>query len=196
MRIISGSARGRKLQSPPNNSIRPTSDRARESLFAVLKEYVKDSCVIDFFAGTGALGIEALSRGAKQVIFVDKERDALATTATNLQTISSSLPANADYKIIQHNLERSLPIHDLEKVGASEADLIIADPPYSQGLGDIFLNLLSQSNLLKPDGIVVVEERFTEELQETYKGFELIDKRIYGQAAFWIYKNRISHDNE
>ncbi|MGL1930171.1 MAG: 16S rRNA (guanine(966)-N(2))-methyltransferase RsmD [Desulfotalea sp.] len=190
MRIISGSARGRKIQSPPNNSIRPTSDRAREAIFSVISENIKDSCIIDFYSGTGALGIEALSRGARQVVFVDNAIDALATIATNLQNINSSFPEDIDAKIIQHNLQNSLPVADLEKVGACKADIVFADPPYSKGLGNIFLEMLSKESIVKSQGIVIVEERFTEKLAETYHNLQLTDKRVYGQAAFWIYHNK------
>lgn len=186
MRIISGSARGRKLFAPRNMDIRPTSDRAREALFSILADRVEKALVFDFYSGTGALGIEALSRGARGAIFFDDSRTALETTQKNI----TLLPANVQpplLKLIKHDLSKSLPIRQLDMLGLGPADLIFADPPYSKGLAEGFLQQMSTTTLLQPNGILVIEERSNEELTKETTRFILKEKRVYGETAFWIY---------
>ncbi|CAG37502.1 hypothetical protein DP2773 [Desulfotalea psychrophila LSv54] len=186
LRIISGNARGRKLFPPRNNSIRPTSDRAREALFSILGERVEGSCILDCYAGTGALGIEALSRGAKSAVFIDNSKDSLENTAKNIQLVYPYLDSPM-IKVIQHNLAQSLPLRKLESINFGKADIIFADPPYSKGLGQLFLDQLGETKLLQSTGIVVIEERVSEILPEKTTNFLLQERRTYGEASFWFY---------
>ena len=187
MRIISGSARGRNLFPPPSPGIRPTSDRAREALFSILGKRVNGALVFDFYAGTGALGVEALSRGAEGAIFIDNSRTALETTHKNL----GLLPENNQkgrIKLIKHDISKSLPLKQLRTLGNPQANIIFADPPYSKGLAELFVDQLSHTTLLHPNGIVVVEERSCETIALSTNKLELIEKRVYGEASFWFFQ--------
>ncbi len=192
MRIISGSARGRKLTSPPGQglSIRPTSDRAREALFNIIGSHVEQAAVLDLFAGTGAMGLEAFSRGARSVTFVDNNRLALELIRKNIETCFPS--AASRLTIIQHDLRQGLPLKLLQKKLLSPFDLVFLDPPYSQGLCQRILQDLDDHNLLAAGGLLVAEERAKEKLALRFATLELVDNRVYGEAAFWIFsqKNR------
>lgn len=186
MRIISGTARGRKLFSPRNYDIRPTSDRAREALFSIIGNSIYDSQVIDFFAGTGAFGVEALSRGAQNCIFVDSARQALETVHRNIGLLPSELQGST--KIIKHDLSKSLPLHHLEALAPQGLDILFADPPYSKGLGEKCLKFIDNSHLFHQNSIIIIEERVSEKLVETTENLRVYDKRNYGEASFWIYQ--------
>ncbi len=186
MRIISGTARGRKLFSPRNYDIRPTSDRAREALFSIIGNRVSGSLVIDLFAGTGAFGIEALSRGAKGCIFVDCARQALETVYRNIGLLN--LNSQEAPPIIKHDLKKSLPLYQLEKLAPQGLDIIFADPPYSKGLSVECLNHIDNSRLFHTNSIIIIEERVTESLVEATENLILFDKRNYGEASFWFYQ--------
>lgn len=189
MRIISGSAGGRKLRTPQSRDIRPTADRAREALFSIIGKLPSNTTVIDFFSGTGALGIEALSRGASKGVFVDFAHEALQTTAENITTLEKSLNTD-DIKIIRHDLFKNLPIRQLAQIDIKQADLIMADPPYSKGLGVLTLERIDKADLLATGGTIVIEERFIEDMPEETSKYSLVQKRVYGQAAFWIYQHK------
>lgn len=189
MRIISGSAGGRKLFTPSSSDIRPTADRAREALFSILGKLCKDAVVIDLFAGTGALGLEALSRGAKQAYFVDSAKQALETTAKNITLVEKSLVAT-EIKLIHHDLTKGLPLRQFNQLKIKQADLILVDPPYSQGLGEATLKKIDTAHLLAPLGVVVIEERFNVDLPEKSGDLVLEQRRKYGEASFWIYRHQ------
>ncbi|MGB5230227.1 MAG: 16S rRNA (guanine(966)-N(2))-methyltransferase RsmD [Desulfoprunum sp.] len=206
MRIISGSARGRKLCSPPGRSlvIRPTSDRAREALFNILGRRTEEAAVLDLYAGTGALGLEAFSRGAKRVLFVDNNRLALDLIARNIracagtdESTSSASPAAAQPRLslINHDLRRGLPLRQYQQKGFSLFDLIFLDPPYSQGLCQRTLQDLDHSHVLADAGLLIAEERENEMLDDSFATFKLSDRRVYGDTAFWIFESK-EPDNE
>ena len=185
MRIISGTCRGRKLHTPRNSDIRPTSDRAREALFSILHNNIPDALVLDLFAGTGALGIEALSRGARSCTFIDHSNHSLETIYKNVELLSEFEEKNT---IIKHDLAKSLPNKLFSSLAPNGYDLIMADPPYSKGLGEKMLQLINQSDIVHKNTVIVIEERSTENLSENTSTLELINKRKYGEAAFWFYK--------
>lgn len=206
MRIISGYARGRKLHSPPARShdIRPTSDRAREALFNIIANRVQGASVLDLFAGTGALGIEALSRGAMNVCFVDSHPQALDLISRNIQICmdafdrqqetldSDSIPCNPNAPkpatLIKHDLRRGLPFFSDKMRLTSGFDLIFLDPPYSQGLSTLLLHTLNTSTLLHQHTLLIVEDRAKETLPEHLTRLTLVDQRQYGEAGFWFYQ--------
>ena len=173
MRIVAGSHRGRRLEAPPDDRIRPTSDRIRESLFNILHHKLDGFTgkrVLDGFAGTGALGFEALSRGAASALFVDRNRDALALCRRNAATLG--LTAKSDFRIA-----------DLTRwaAGAETFDLVLLDPPYGEGLGGAALAALAAAGALAPDAIAVIESDKSQP-EAIPPGFALVDRRDYGRT--------------
>ncbi len=191
MRIISGIAKGRRLFTPPphDKSIRPTSDKAREAIFSILGKSVQGATVLDLFAGTGAMGLEAFSRNAGFVVFIDKNRLALDLIKKNIGLCLSGYSGNCGLRVIQHDLTAGLPpMHFIPKA-AMGFDLIFADPPYSKNIAQFILNAISEITLLAENGILIVEERFNISLPKTAVQLNLIDKRVYGETGFWLYKS-------
>ena len=161
MRVIAGAAGGIQLD-VPKQGVRPTMDRVKAAIFSSLADRVPAARVLDLFAGTGGLGIEALSRGAASVLFVDQDRQAIKTIEKNLS--KTKLQGRARQQDVFEFLTRS----DIGEV----FDIILADPPYEQtASGDLFTaNLLKNESLprlLQPSGIFVLEKRPSEELPET-----------------------------
>lgn len=189
LRIISGSQRGRKLHSPPphEKTIRPTSDRAREALFSILGNRVRDAVVLDLFAGTGALGLEAFSRGASLVVFVDNERQALDLIKKNVLLCLADYRGKNELRVIQHDLHKGLPLKKFPQEAAAGFDLIFADPPYAKNISLSILDFLNRSKLLTKDGLLVIEERFNIDLPSRLSHLRLADRRVYGECAFWLY---------
>jgi len=189
LRIISGSARGRKLSTPPqkDNSIRPTADRAREALFNILGPRVNNSQVLDLFAGTGALGLEALSRGAKRVILVDKGHLALSIIKKNVSLFPVEDQQNKRIIVIKDDLQRPSFLKKLPLDIAPQFDIIFADPPYEQDMSTSILRFIDDHQILKPDGLLVIEERYNISLPKTLHRLELNNQRKYGEACFSFY---------
>jgi 16S rRNA (guanine966-N2)-methyltransferase len=155
MRVIAGSLKGRRLNAPSWDGLRPTSDKLRETLFNILAPRVAGARVLDGYAGTGALGIEALSRGAAHVTFVERDRRAQALIAENLARCG----LGGGYAIIRASIERALaPPH------ADSFDIMLLDPPYDDAPGAI---LAAAGECLAADGIVVLEHARRKAAPET-----------------------------
>ncbi len=177
MRIVAGRFRGKHLDSPADASIRPTSDRVRESVFNILASRLGPSLdglrVLDLFAGTGALGLEALSRGAAQVIFVDTATEARGLIRDNIEAFG----AGGVTKLLRR---------DATALGAAgtmgPVDLVFLDPPYGQGLGERALESLRDGGWLRPDTLLVLEDG-SDVAVSLPPGFALDDRRQYGAAA-------------
>ena len=195
MRIISGSARGRRLFAPktPKNSslIRPTSDRAREALFSIIgQERLLQSTVLDLFAGTGALGIEALSRGAKYLFLVDQFSAAIKLIEQNVALCGFSAFAT----IIKRDLTKGLFFFRelLEgkniNVGQEYFDLVFIDPPYDQGRCEFILSELQKYALVNQESLIVYEDRSQQDLPLQVGKLILQDQRKYGDTGFWFYR--------
>lgn len=147
MRVISGSRRGKKLVSPRSDDVRPTLDRVKESVFNMLAFSVSDASVLDLFAGSGALGIEALSRGARNAVFVDKSNASLEIVKENLCLTS-----------FMEKAECFCMEFDKYLMACDKAfDLIFLDPPYADGLLDEALRLIHKQNLLSDGGYIICE---------------------------------------
>ena len=146
MRVIAGRFKGRRLQTPSWDGLRPTSDKLRETLFNVLAPRIGGARVLDGYAGTGAVGIEALSRGAAQVTFVDQDRRACALIRQNLERCGLT----DGYAIIQRTV-----LQAIERLRGEPAfDVILLDPPYATDIQDALQHV---GEIVKPDGIVVLE---------------------------------------
>lgn len=179
-------AKGRKLFAPGNRFkrplIRPTSDRAREAIFNIISSYVCDAHVLDLFAGTGALGLEALSRGAQSAVFVENHQGALDLIKKNIAICGFSDKS----LLIKQNLTKSLFF--LDRVApASGFSLIFLDPPYGKDLAKKKLEKLAECDFLNDNAIIVAEESVKQELPEYIATLHLFDRRCYGEAGFWLY---------
>jgi 16S rRNA (guanine966-N2)-methyltransferase len=191
LRIIGGTAKGRKLFTPPlhEKCIRPTSDRAREALFNILGTRVAKATVLDLFAGTGAFGLEAFSRNARFVVFIDNNRLALQLIKKNVLLCLTGYSGDCGIRVIQHDLTRDLPLNKLPVETHSGFDLIFADPPYDKNISQVVLELVDNSSLLMQNGLLIVEERQSVELPSSLSTLEQIDRRVYGEAAFCFYRS-------
>ena len=184
--------------------IRPTSDRAREAIFNIIADRVLGASVLDLFAGTGALGIEALSRGAQNVCFVDFHPQVLDLISRNIQVCMNALSQHPDahnavptdthmdtpspVTLIKHDLRRGLPYFSKKIQSPPGFDLIFLDPPYSQGLTIQLLRAIDTSSLLRQHTLLIVEERAKETLPERLTRLTQVDQRKYGEAGFWFYQ--------
>jgi len=173
MRIIGGKYRGRTLKSPSSNAIRPTSDRLRESIFNILVhtygDPITDARVLDLFAGTGALGLEAMSRGAKYALFVDDAADARILLRENIEMLSLT----GSTRFLQRNAEKLGAMGALEPFG-----LVFCDPPYGKRLAEKSLASARGGNWLTPGALLVIEES----LRAGFKvpeGLEELERRVY-----------------
>ncbi|NJL59675.1 MAG: 16S rRNA (guanine(966)-N(2))-methyltransferase RsmD [Desulfobacteraceae bacterium] len=175
MRIISGQWRGKTLRSVKGMATRPTSDRVRESLFNILSLRIRDANVLDLFAGTGALGIEALSRGAKSAVFVDESKEALSVIRKNLE--DCRLQNNA--RVIRWNIALNL---NCLKAYEKKFDLVFMDPPYHSGLIAPALTHLTAENCLADSACIVIEHDISETISEAICDFYLADQRKYGRT--------------
>jgi len=188
LRIIAGVSRGRRLVSPGQRFgklVRPTSDRAREAIFNVLADKVEQALVLDLFAGTGALGLEALSRGAAQAVFVEANRQVVELIRQNIAAcgfIDESL-------VLQRDLAKG-PAFLAKLKPASGFDLVFLDPPYGMGLGHKVMAGLVELELVASHGIIVVEDRAGEEYPALFGDWFCYDRRRYGEAGFWLYRQQ------
>jgi 16S rRNA (guanine966-N2)-methyltransferase len=179
MRIIAGALKGRRLVSPRWPGLRPTSDRLRETLFDILGARVTDATVLDAYAGTGAVGIEALSRGAAHVTFVERDRRALALIAENLARCGVA----SGYAIIRADAGRLEP-SDV----AGRFDLILIDPPY--GEGGLEVVLATAARRLGPDGLVVLEHARRRAVPRRVGPLECTRRVVAGDSALAFYEQQ------
>ena len=183
MRIIAGIA-GRRNFRVPRGVVRPTTDRTREAMFSMLASYIPGAKVLDLFSGSGALGLESLSRGATSCVFVDESRDATNTIRMNLK----SLRLNGG-KVVQGDV-----IKIIGKVSLSKYDVIFADPPYWKTSGDRdFVKEMFEcdnfAELLMEDGILIIEADERAEINCGDK-WEQIDRRKYGGCAIYFFQRK------
>lgn len=175
MRIIAGSLKGRKLAPFKGTGIRPTSDRLRESLFSILSNRVQGAVVLDLFAGTGALGIEALSRGAQTACFIDNDPNALALVRRNIE----SCGLTEQVSVIKWNIVKNL---NCLRSFPARFDLVFMDPPYRQHAISPTLIHLCQSGRLRQKTCLVVEHSLSEQLPPILPPLYLRDQRKYGKT--------------
>lgn len=177
MRIIAGRFRGKKLIEFKGDDIRPTSDRARESLFNILYDKVIDCSFLDLFCGTGAVGIEAISRGAKIVSFVDEAKESIEITKTNLKSIKC-----------EGNIITKDALNFVKEI-KEKYDIIFMDPPYSFDKIEDILKVIKERSLLKGNGIVIYEHK--DNVSFGTEVFEIYNSRRYGIARFEFMRNKV-----
>jgi len=187
MRITGGTVRGYTLKGPrpEHRGLRPTTDRVREAVFSILADKVMSANVLDLFAGTGAYGLEALSRGAASVVFVDRDRKALEILGHNLLHCFPDAPARA----FQIDLSRSSSLARLKAhlPADSPFDLIFLDPPYEKKLAKRLLEMVEDSELISGKTTILVEEKKDQPLPEKLNRLTLLDNRCYGETCIWLY---------
>ena len=175
LRIIGGDLRGKKLHSLGSVKIRPTADRLRESIFNILGFHVRDAIVLDLFAGTGALGLEALSRGADSAVFIEHDKKALSLIERNIRSCNLHDKARTIKWDIKKNLnciKSTIPVFDL----------VFMDPPYNgETIRPSLLNLY-RSAAIKEDALIVVEHSTSETIPEDVLELTIVDQRRYGKT--------------
>ena len=182
MRVVGGRLKGRNLASPSSRDIRPTADRLRESLFNILihayDDPIVDARVLDLFAGTGALGIEAISRGAKFALFVDNGAEARALMRNNVE----ALGLGGVTKVYRRDATNLGPAHPVEPFS-----IAFLDPPYAKGLADKALVSLRDGGWLVRNALLVVEEAKASAFAPP-GGFEELERRVYDDTEFVFLK--------
>ena len=181
MRIIGGIFKGRVLVSPKDNYLRPISSRVKESLFNILRDNIKDTIVLDLFAGTGSLSIEALSQGAKKVFAVEKHPQSLKIIYNNLENLRITKQEIQVFKCDVFDF--------LKKYKKSlKFDLIFIDPPFTQKLANETMKQLAKSATFKKETLVVIESSQYETIKDSYPPLALFDKRYFGDKLLSFFK--------
>ena len=173
MKIISGKYKGRIIKGFETIGTRPTMDRVRESLMATINPYLKDKVVLDLFAGTGSLGLEAISNGAKKAIFVDKNKICI----NNIKEIVSKINIEEEIKLINKDYQEALK--EIDKV-----DIIFLDPPYHENILNRAIKAIEELDILNQNGLIIAE--FEEETPIC--NYELLKEKKYGDKHINIYK--------
>lgn len=176
MRIIGGEARGRRLTGPKGDSTRPMTDRAREAVFNILRSEVPGAEVLDLYAGTGSMGLEALSRGASRALFVESDRAMAEILAHNVEAVGLG------GEVVVGTVERYLagPVRVI-------ADLAFVDPPYPLAVPSVEQVLADLGRHLAPGGTVLLHRRKGQPAPEA--PWPLVDDRTYGSAQMWFYRD-------
>jgi len=177
MRIVAGDFKGRKLETPVNNDIRPTSEKVKEGLFSSISGYLYDAVCVDLFAGTGNLGLEALSRGASKCYFGDNSRVSIDIVRRNVAHCKAdewSVVYFGDYEKVLRKIHEPV-------------DIFFLDPPYREGLYEDCFELIAELELLAEGGIIVAEHATSDIFPEEMAGFVKLKDRKYGSQTFSIY---------
>ncbi len=178
MKVTSGKFKGRVLNDNPFDHIRPTADMVKQAIFNKLFEKIEGAKALDLFCGTGALGIEAISRGAKEVVFVDKDKNSINLTLSNLKKL------NLSPRIIHLDYADAL-----RKLSGEKFDLIFIDPPYKSNLYENAIKLIHQYSLLQQEGIIICEHERNEKID--YSPYLVVDERGYGIKGITYLSDRL-----
>lgn len=184
MRVITGSARGRKLKTLDSMEIRPTPDAVKEAIFSVIQFDVQGANVLDLFAGSGQLGIEALSRGAAHCVFVDKSSESVAVVKENLNAC----------KLISDSRVLHMDSIEYLRVAKQGLDIVLMDPPYRNGLLEKVLPLIGSK--LNSGAFVICEHESELTLEDSYPDLQLHKRYRYGKVAVTIYRKPADEDSE
>ena len=178
MRVITGTARGVQLKTPDGMTTRPTADRVKEALFSIIQFEIPGARVLDLFGGTGQLGIEALSRGAKSAVFVDAGEDACKLIRENLKRTRLEQ---------QGSVVRSDYLQYLNRC-REQFDIILLDPPYAEVFLENALKCITEIDILQSGGIIVAERPLGKELPWNFEGFTRSKDYKYGKTLLTIYR--------
>ncbi len=180
MRITTGSLKGRRLKSPRNLKIRPPLDQLKQSVFNMLAGEIEGKRVLDLFAGTGSFGLEALSRGAESIIFVDSSFKACRLLKENVKLLQQEDKASVMCRKVNDTLE------DFSKTGR-EFNLIFLDPPFPAQICQKTLDKLVEQNLLDHQGLIVIHHHYKEKVNSNSNNLELVRKRKFGDNLVSIF---------
>lgn len=186
MRVISGTARGRRLRELEGMETRPTTDRVKEGMFNVLQFDLEGRRVLDLFAGTGQLGIECLSRGAREAVFVDRRADAVRLIRENLKVTGLADRA----KVVSGDSVAYL------KALKEQFDIILLDPPYAAGLLEGTISHITRFDILSPHGIIVAEHPVELGMPAVQPPYRLHRTYRYGKIAMTVYRRSGNEENE
>lgn len=179
MRVISGKLKGRVLKGYQIEGTRPTMDRVKESVFASIQNYIQDAVILDLFAGTGNLGIEAISNGANKVYFVDNNHECIKTIRENIRMFQ----IEKESILIENNYKKALKYFCDCNI---QFDIIFIDPPYKYQIKKELLDSIADNNLLKNNGIIIYEYQINEEVENS--SFKLLKTKRYGDKYVSIYQ--------
>lgn len=186
MRIISGSYKGRKLKSSNNLHIRPTTDRVKEYIFNILQDFPLNKKVVDIFSGSGNLGIEALSRGAKEIHFVDNSNESLNVLKNNIQTLE--IP-KSNYKIFLSDAVKFAEKSD------TYFDLYLLDPPFNYPFLQKLMDRLFENKIVTDKCMIVVEHEITNPINDFSKLYEIIKQKKFGRSLISFIVKKGYHEN-
>ena len=177
MRVITGSARGRRLKTPEGYDVRPTTDTVKEAMFNIIQGDIEGRRVLDLFAGTGQLGIECLSRGARDAVFIDSSRQSLALVKENLRACGfEGQTVNTD------------ALSFIARGG--KYDIILVDPPYDAGLYESVLEAITRFDILTDGGIIIMESRRERQMPEPAGPYLKVREYNYGRVKLTLYTKR------
>ncbi len=183
MRIIAGKYKGHHLVSFKADHIRPTTDRVKETIFNIFQFHLQDAVVLDLFSGTGNLGIEALSRGAKHVTFVDLNKRSLSILKQNLQKLKVTEP---------HQILQSDVLKYLKNFQAPAADVILIDPPFTEKMAHDVMEQLSRSSCFADHTLISIESSAQERMEDQYGSLIRTSRKEYGDKILSIFQKGIS----
>lgn len=178
MRVITGTARGRRLETLEGEDVRPTTDRVKEAVFSIIQFETEGRRFLDLFAGSGQMGIEALSRGAKEACFVDSAKKSVAAIKRNLQVTKFETQS----KVFQ------MDYHSFLAMNSDEFDIVFLDPPYKTGLLQDSLELVT--DCVRNTGVIIAENPLEEELDEAYGDFLLDRQYRYGKIRISTFRHK------
>lgn len=180
-RIISGTVGGIRLDAPSGLKTRPTADRAKEALFSILGEFSSEDVVLDIYSGSGSLGLEALSRGAKKCYFIDRNPKSAAVIRKNIEKCGlpdkSEIIRGDSFKTIEHLKSEGLMFN-----------VVFMDPPYGHGLVPLTIEKIGEADIIDSDGVIIAEHEPEGEPPDMISGFVKYDTRGYGTVRFSFYK--------
>lgn len=178
MRVITGTARGRRLETLEGEDVRPTTDRIKEAIFSIIQFQIEGRSFLDLFAGSGQMGIEALSRGAKEAYFVDSSKKSTAVVKRNLSSTKLELQS----KVFQ------MDYHSFLAMNSTEFDIAFLDPPYGTGILQEALELTAEC--MRDTGIIIAENPLNEEISSNYGEFVLDRQYRYGKIKISTFRHK------
>ena len=187
MRIGAGERKGLSLPFPKGLQMRPTLGRVREALFDILSTQIEGSTFLDLYAGTGCIGLEAHSRGASRVIFVEQHQKTSALLHRNVQRYCDSMPREVRSELRIHTLDVEAYLSQRRQC-TTPIDIIFADPPYDTSVAHMLIDHIPRGARLQPDGVLVIEHRFKHTMDDTCGRFSKTRTYRYGDSALSMYK--------